>query len=78
MECPRGSDEFPHLGCLVIVRTTGPSQGPNDIQSCHCYFPPLVHGCWVPFDPDQMPHSDQYERRFRYSEIGCFAESSEW
>ena len=47
---------------LRIVRAAGLSEGSNNIQACHYYYPQqLFYGYWLPFDPDQMPDDNQYQ-----------------
>ena len=57
----REYEETLDLEWLGIVRAAGLSEGSTDIQACHYYYPQLFYGYWIPFDPDQMPDSDQYE-----------------
>lgn len=57
----REYDETLSLEWLGIVREAGLSEGSTDIQACHYYYPQLFYGYWVPFDPDQMPDTDQHE-----------------
>ena len=57
----REYEETLDLEWLGIVRAAGLSEGSTDIQACHYYYPQLFYGYWVPFDPDRMPDTDQYE-----------------
>ncbi len=57
----REYEETLDLEWLGIVRAAGLSEGSTDIQACHYYYPQLFYGYWIPFDPDRMPDSDQYE-----------------
>ena len=49
------------LEWLGIVRLAGLSEGSTDLMACHYYYPQLFYGYWVPFDPDQMPDTRQFE-----------------
>ncbi|MXZ90538.1 MAG: hypothetical protein F4W95_10450 [Chloroflexi bacterium] len=57
----REYDERLDLEWLGIVRAAGLSEGSTDIAACHYYYPQLFYGYWVPFDPGQMPDSNQYD-----------------
>ena len=57
----RDNEESLHLEWLGIVGSAGLSEGSTDLQACHYYYPQLFYGYWVPFDPDQMPDTRQFE-----------------